>query len=228
MIYKNDSRFIPPYTEHGMACRSQDPIHFEIGARRCQNSTDNPFVCISNEKMDRLFQMSNYRIQFVDNYFNVMNYEQPIVRYVMEIMGGASSDTSASNYINFNNVDMVTHDGYIFDQTNEISSYKFADRVEIVSKIQSLSDKIFFLRLEGQNQIITLDRTYITLQEILANIGGLVKILFLIAKFLNYFHNNFLVKQELFWKVLRSLIDFKRNPIAGSLEITRRRIQSKL
>lgn len=193
-----------------MVSRNQDPIYFEVGARRCVNSTANPVVCLPIEEIDRLLQWSNYRIQFIDNYFDVMNYEEPIVKYVMEIMGGTSADTSAENYINFNNVDMITHDGLIFESKSQLTSYKFIDRVEIVSKKQSINDQIFFLRLEGQNRPITMDRTFITLQEVLANIGGLIKILYILARLMNFLHNSFVIKQELFWKVFRNLVDFKR------------------
>ena len=48
-IPKNDPRYIVPYTEHGMASKSKDPIYFEIGAYRCVNSTTNTNSCLIKE-----------------------------------------------------------------------------------------------------------------------------------------------------------------------------------
>lgn len=213
VVYKNDSRFLPPYTEHGMNSRSKDPIYFEVGGTRCRNSSNNPVICLPNDEIDKLLQWSNYRIHFFDNYFDIMNYEEPVVKYIMEIRGAASESTTASNYINFVNVDLLTHDGLIFDNTKQISSYKFLDRVEIVSKILKEEERemIFFFRLEGQNHPTLYDRTYSTLQEILANIGGLVKILFLMAQIVNNIYNSYVIRRDLFWKVFRHLVDFKKD-----------------
>lgn len=195
-----------------MNSRSADPIYFEVGGKRCQNSSESPIICNSNLEIDKILEDSDYSIQILDNYFDVMNYIEPIVRYTMEIMGRASPLNKAMNYINFNNVELITHDGLVFDTNEQVDSYRFMDRVEIVSKRQGDEDSlIFFLRLEGQNRPIFLDRTYLTLQEVLANNGGLVNILFLFAKFINFFYCNFIVKQDLFWKVFRFLIDFKED-----------------
>lgn len=211
MIYSNDSRFESPFTEHGMSSRSTDPIYFEIGGKRCQNSTNSTTSCVSDEEIDKILEFSDYSIYFLDNYFDVMNYKEPIVRYTMEIMGRSSPENKAMNYINFNNVDLQTHDGLVFDNTEQISSYKFIDRVEIVSKRQDDDNGIFFIRLEGLNRPIFLDRTYLMLQEVLANNGGLLNIIFLLAKCINFFYCNFVFKQDLFWKIFRFLIDFKKS-----------------
>lgn len=218
VIYRNDSRFLSPYTEHGMNSKSKDPIYFEIGGIRCRNSSDSPIVCLPNSEIDQILEWSNYRILFLDNYFDILNYDEPVVKYLMEIRGAASGSTTASNYINFNNVDLITHDGFIFDRTTQISSYKFVDRVEIISKVlkENEDDIIFFFRLEGQNHISLFDRTYVTLQEILANIGGLVKFLFLMSQLINKIYVNYLIKRDLMWKIFRNLLFMKNEEIISS------------
>ena len=76
-----------------------------------------------------------------------MKYEQPVSRYNMQNLCGASLSTISANFINFNNVEFITHDGLIFDKTNNIQSYKFQDRVEKVSNIVNKNDQkliVFF------------------------------------------------------------------------------------
>ena len=55
----------------------------------------------------------------------------------------------------------------------------------------------FFLRFEVKKSPIVSDRTYITLQEVLANIGGLIKIIMIINKFANSLYSHLNIKRNL-------------------------------
>ena len=209
-IPKTDPNFITPYTEHGMSSISQDPIFFQVGARRCVNSTENGNSCLSKEVMDSYLYGGYYQIQFLDNYFDALDYDSPRTKFVEQIAGALGPSQVATNYINFNNVEFVTHDGWLFDRTSSIVSYAFQDRVEIVTSIigGTNDNEVFFFRLEGQNSPIHYERTYITLQEILANIGGLIKVLFIVAKFLLAIYNRMAIKQDLLVLVFSKFISF--------------------
>ena len=82
--------------------------------------------------------------------------------------------------------------------------------MEIVTSIigGTNDNEVFFFRLEGQNSPIHYERTYITLQEILANIGGLIKVLFIVAKFLLAIYNRMAIKQDLLVLVFSKFISF--------------------
>ena len=212
-ILKSDPRYIIPYTEHGMASKSTDPLYFEVGARRCKNSTLNNFSCLSNELMSNLLVDSNYRINLINKMFDTNNYKNPVSSMVQEIRGSVSPSTYSSNYLNLNNVQFKTHNGLMFDNIEVIDSFNFNDRVEIVASIMPggpNEDSIFMFRLEGQNIPVIYERYYTRVQEVLANIGGVVKCIFLIMKFINYFHSTFMKNKRILEDVLLKHLRFDR------------------
>ena len=211
VISKYDPNYIIPFTQHGMSSKKTDPLYFEVGGVRCRNSTSNNFSCLPSEEIDNILVNANYRINMIDNMFDSNNYDNPVTPIIREIMGSASPSTYAANYINLNNVKFVTHDGFLFDNINVIDSFQFNDRVEIVSNVVSGSlneGNIFMFRLEGQNTPVLYERYYIRIQEILANIGGVVKCIFLIAKAFNYFHISLMRKKRVLEEVFSKYITF--------------------
>jgi len=207
-IPKTDPSFIRPYTQHGMSSMSQNPIYFEIDGVQCVNSTANNFSCVSPEDMDQILAIASYTILFADNFFDPSNYHQPVSRYQHLVAGAASPVNLANNYMNINNVEFTTNDGLIFDNSNTISSYIFSDRVEEVEPLTpgDYENTIFYFRMESQNTPIYYDRTYTTLQEQLANIGGMIKVLFLLAKILNDIYAYFSTKPFYLKKVFEAFI----------------------
>ena len=168
------------------------------------------FLTISSLKLNYgFFRFSNYRIHFLDNYYDVSNYDQPVAPFVHETVGGVSPSTSSSSYINFNNVQLTTHDGLIFDEPHTIESFQFQDRVEIVNKYDPnsiMEGNIFMMRLEGQNTPTYYERTYIRLQEVLASIGGMVKALFMMARFVNIIFTFLWTKPLMLKKIFSTFI----------------------
>ena len=211
IIPKNDLRYILPYTEHGMSSKSSDPLYFEVGGNRCKNSSENNNFCLSNDIIDKILINSNYRINLINKMFDTNNYKDPVSSLLQEIRGSASYSTFASNYINLNNIQFKTHNGFMFDNIEVIDSFQFNDRVEIVSSIipgTSDEGRIFMFRLEGQNLPITYERYYSRVQEVLANIGGVIKCIFLLVKFINYFHVSFINKKKILQNVLLKHLKF--------------------
>ena len=211
-VTKLDPIYIPPFTQHGMSSRvSPSQYYFEIDGDRCLNSSWNNFSCASNETIEQILAVSNYRLHFLDNYYDVTNYQEPVLPFLHEIMGASSATTSAQNYINFNDVFCTTHDGLIFDNPHTLQSWSFQDRIEIVNKYDPSTygnGHVFMLRLEGQNTPTYYERTYVRLQEVLASIGGVIKVLFLMARILNSMVNIIKIKPFI---VRRFFNDFFNN-----------------
>lgn len=188
LIYKDDPGFMHPYTIHGMGSKKKNPIFFEIGANRCKNTSENHNKCLPKEEISTMLVGSNYRINFVDNMFDTNNYANPISKFVHQIDGQSSPTNFATNYMNFLTIDFRTHDGLVFDNVNELKSYQFNDRVEIVSPI--LEDgpnmgRVFMFRLGLQNTPKVYERYYIRVQEVMGCAGGVLKFLFFAANILN-------------------------------------------
>ena len=191
-ILKDDPKYEAPYTVHGMGSKSQDPIFFEVGANRCKNTTANNNFCYPDEKIAEMLVGSNYKINFVDNMFDTNNYQQPVAMFVHQIDGQASPNNFAANYMNLLNIQFRTHNGLVFDNIDELESFHFNDRVEIVSSITEGSPyigRIFMFRLELQNTPVVYERYYARVQEVMGSIGGVLKFILVAAKLINYFFN---------------------------------------
>lgn len=200
--------FVYPFIEYGMNSRKNNPIFFEIGAKKCQNSSNTS--CVSDEEIEKIIDTGYYAFSFIDDYFNQMDYANPIKKFGNFINGVTKKGYKSNNYLNFNFVNFVTHDGFIFDKTSEMAAYQFSDRQEFSS--QSNDDIIFSFTVLLQNYPITYDRTYISLQEILANIGGIIKVLFLFAQILNSLYQRFSDDKIFFSNVINKyLCKYEKN-----------------
>lgn len=227
---KGDPNFISPYTAHGMGSKSNDPVFFEVGANRCQNSTDNNNSCYPNEVIEQMLVGSNYKINFIDNMFDTNNYENPINSFVHQIDGQASPNTFAANYMNLLNVEFRTHDGLVFDNVNQLNSFKFNDRVEIVSAITPESPnfhRIFMFRLELQNTPNLYERYYTRLQEVMGSIGGMLKFLLIVSKIMNSFLNFLSEKNRVLRNVVMKFVNIhqmSKNIVNGKIIFSKRNV----
>lgn len=213
-VKKGEPSYVDPYTQHGMGSKSQDPIFFEVGANRCVNSTENNNFCYSNEVISKMLTGSNYKINFIDNMFDTNNYYSPVNSFVHQIDGQASPNNFAANYLNLLNVEFKTHNGLVFDSVEEFGSFRFNDRVEIVSAITDgspLVGRIFMFRLELQNTPGVYERYYTRVQEVMGSIGGVLKFLFVAAKVVNYFINYLGEKKRDLKNILLQYVDFNDN-----------------
>ena len=214
LINKTDPNFISPYTIHGMGSKAQDPIFFEVGANRCVNSSINNNFCYSDDKIGEMLIGSNYKINFIDNMFDTNNYDKPVDSFVHQIDGQASPNNFAANYLNLLNIQFKTHNGLVFDNVDELNSFHFNDRVEIVSSITDGSPnvgRVFMFRLELQNTPIVYERYYTKLQEVLASIGGVLKFLFVAAKVLNQLLNFLSDKKRVLNNVMSHFVRIHHN-----------------
>jgi len=213
LIPKNDSRFIAPYTDFGMESKAKDPINLSINGMQCINSTENNNSCLPSDEIDNILSNAEYRLMFLDNYFNPLDYNKPIVRFAERIVGSVGVGLTSYNYINYDNVKIQTNDGLIFDNIYSMDSYMFEDNVEIIQN-QAIGDNtIFSLILEGENTAQIIERRYVRLQEVLASMGGVFKCLFLFAQIINFSYNRLMIQKNFLKKVYSNFISMKERKI---------------
>ena len=109
-LENTNSQYIPPFSDHGMGSISQDPIYFEVGASRCQNSSLNNNHCLSDDRVSLMIIGSVYKLIFVDNMFDTNNYDKPLSQFVHHIDGQIGPTNFANNFINIFNVRFQTQD----------------------------------------------------------------------------------------------------------------------
>ena len=219
LISKNDSNFVDPYTDYGMESKAKDPINLQIFGNRCVNSSANNNSCLPSNQIDTILQSSEYRLMFIDNYFDPLDYSQPVIRFAQRIVGGTTVGMTSKNYINFENVRIKTNDGLIFDNLHTIDSYQLKDNVEIVQKQDSFDEPVFILTLEGENSALNIERHYVKVQEVLASIGGVFKCLFLFAQMINFSYNQLKIKKGFLKKIYSNFVSLNDDRHTGDCSI---------
>lgn len=207
-IPTSNPNFVYPFIQYGMT--SKNPIFFEMGAKKRKNSTNNS-SCIPSEQIEKIIDTGLYSFSFIDHYINQMDYASPIKKFVNYVNGVTKKGYKSTNILNYNYLNFITHGDFFWDKTSEISGYEFSGRQEFSS--QSNDDIIFSFSVFPQNYPITYDRTYISFQEILANIGGIIKVLFIFAQLLNSLYQKFFNQKILFSNVINKyLCKYRKSP----------------
>ena len=211
-VPQSDPNYITPYMDCGMESLKGDPVYFQVGVKRCVNSTENGNKCLSTEKINTyLGPESLYSVLLKNNNFDPSNYDHPVQEYASLVQGRPSPSTFSDNYLNYVNIFFNTHDGFVLDSVDEMQSYQLKDRVEIVSS--NLVDNefnpiVFQLNFDQENTPTYYERYYLRVQEVLANIGGVLKALMLIAQIVNLFFYSFKEKVSFLTNVVMRFVRF--------------------
>ena len=192
-----DSKFVWPEIAHGTL--NDNSKLYGLYIQKCNNDTLNKilgdgYFCKSETEMNNYFRIGSriMHLYFINNYINVLNYENPNNRFFYRLETPLNKDQYSSNNINFKPVLVETHDGLIADHNQKLISYSY-DRNDVY--IGSNSGKnlyigyCFFLK----NVMEYYKRSYKRLQEVISSIGGINQSISLIAIYLNYLYNSFII-----------------------------------
>jgi hypothetical protein len=155
--------------------------------KMCTNSSDSKVVCKSNEEINNALRGGFFVMNYIDTIFEPINFSAPN-KYIRRDF----YTTMSNNYykeINFffKNMDYMTDKATILEEF-ETNKYLQLDRQTENYDFREISgDEAFLsclLRLSNMKDIYT--RKYTKLQDVIAQVGGLVKGLFVIVKILYF------------------------------------------
>ena len=203
----NNNNFKWPSIEHGMS--SKNPTYYGIIIEKCKNDNlrtiSGKASCENNEKIDNYIFSQVISIYLIDHYSDVLNYKKPFTKYLYSISNMLFPKYFTVNNINFNPSIIKTNNGIILDNTVEELSYFFSqnEKVTMDEEIEITDEEGNELYNENdnklykstgivssyyfwmQNRLQYYERNYKKLQDILSNIGGLSRIVLLVAIFIN-------------------------------------------
>ena len=150
---------------------------------KCRNFS-NYNNCLNQEEIDEYLQSGYVDIFMTDQMIVPKDFKNPTKIYGKNIFDSINGKEYMDYWIYLKRLEVQTDEGIIFDQIVKTSVLSF----EKTSTMKySLLDETFLqviLRISINKDIY--DRTYMKLQEALANVGGMVKIIFTIGEILNY------------------------------------------
>ena len=137
--------------------------------------------CQSPEKIKNTLNSANFAMYMTNLAVDSNNYENPITYYGKQIYTPISSTTL--NYIEllFAHLEFLTDDGYLYENVKETKTLNFVASRQILT----FSDQtVVQLDLKLDKIKTTYKRKYDTIQEVAANIGGVIQAIMIIMNFL--------------------------------------------
>ena len=187
--------FLYPYLIHGTA--NKDNLFYYITIETCRNNSHYNLAyrekyCGTKEEITEFRnKIDGGDLYFIDNYVDVSNYKNPIIKFIQSVSGTMNSIDVPIYHLLFNPLRIITHasvfsDGYYFE-----NSFLF-DVKEPKSREHDEYSIVDFGFWMGNNFEIY-DRAYKKLQNVLADLGGILKIVIFIAQIINYPYHQYVI-----------------------------------
>ena len=210
-----DSNFVWPIIHHGMS--HPDANMYGVIVEKCRNDTlrslSGARVCKTPEYIEEYVYSSYVRFILIDNYADVLNYKNPLTKYLFAVTNGVFSGTFTTNHLNFNPAQVITDNGIFVENIKEEVSYIYSFNEKITSNQDLLiTDDIgnpildengkekykstgiiiaFYFWM--QNNLQLYQRKYQKIQDVLGDIGGLSSIILTIVSVINLLISDFII-----------------------------------
>ena len=209
----NDANFVWPVIKHGSS--NPNTTTYGIIIKKCQNTDFRKKhfeECESEENIDEYIKSLFISFTVVDNYIDVLNYENPINKFLYSITSGISSDSYSTNNVNFFPTLIRSYQGLLMNDYVEEISYSFHQN----SKSNTLSENTkilgsFYFWIQNSQQYY--ERHYKKLTDVFSSIGGSASATFMIAKLINSFITRFIIlldTQELIFNIKKNNYKYKK------------------
>lgn len=189
--------------------------YLAILINRCVNGTG--IICKSKEEIDNQFKNVFIQLLTTDYYFDSKNFLDPGRVYLKSTNIPITSDFYKRTYMYFSNVEYTTDSGMIFEDKSSQKYYH----------TDSMKEQIFFSKEAAftQNTLSEISitvtplkyqyyRTYYKLQQLAADVGGIVKAFTLFFSFANKLIN----QKKLNLKIVNDIFNFKDRNMINSQE----------
>jgi hypothetical protein len=166
---------------------SQNSAILKISFNGCVNKTDNNNACASVVDQKSFINNLYITIYYIDSYINLKSYDQSINHYLSQQTYLLSTELGKSSFITVKNTYINTDSGFVLEQNSDDSVYQIEKiRTDVFTK-----GDIFVLYLESQKITDNYYRKYTKVQDIIANIGGVLKLLLSISSIILSFYSKF-------------------------------------
>lgn len=179
---------------------------------KCINGTG--IVCMPNAKIDELFTNLFISIFFRDSYFENINYTHPEQYYANQFAIPISNTVYKRQYLYLKNINFISDYGLIFEDKQQVNTYQ----------LESMNSELYFTKDAAftPNTIMELSittknikdvyyRSYYKLQNLAADLGGVLKIVLLLFSFFNKMVSERILDNQIYNKLFPSLMLSNKN-----------------
>ena len=189
-------------------CSNPDRTYYGIIMQRCDKAdphlqAQGP-TCKSESEITEIIGKISFNFQIIDHWADMLNYDMPFTKYFYEVTSAMTSSNFIIQHLNFNPANMLTHNGFFFDNQVKEESYFFTQnekqtvtddglRNENSNNTKLTNGCLIGVYFWMQNTLQYYERNYDRIQDILGDIGGISSIVLTIAGVLNVLINNFII-----------------------------------
>lgn len=187
-------------------------IYFSIYT--CRNNTLKPHEkpCKPQEEIENTLTKLFFNIFYESVMVNAKNYTHPMKRIISEDWYVMQASLFKEIDYHFENYVVKTDTGVIFNSDMDVKSSLGFQKIRQDYKVIENDDDndhndnnlIFMFQFYISNKNKIYQRTYIKIQNIFANLGGIIQVTIIVTKF--FF--NFYVKKKFIIKIMNNLFDF--------------------
>ena len=193
----NEPNFRWPNLSRGN--HNPDQTFYSVIVEKCEEDTlqimfGNNQHCKSETEMKEYFSTShNIFFNFIDHSVDMLNYSEPNKKFISRSSKVLDKKHYFINQLNFNPSFIKTHKGFFFEKIEEELSYVY-DRNDVNQNQIGKEKKIYMVyRLLMNNKMQHYERFYKKWQDALSDIGGIAEFINLVAIFINYLYNNYII-----------------------------------
>ena len=209
----NDTNFNYPTLSHGIS--HPNSTYYAIFFQKCINSTLNNNNCKSEEEINNFIShYTSIGINLMNQEIEVLNYRSPFISSFYDLKSGFS-DGFTANHLNFQPLIIQTHDKFFLsNKGNEEMSYVFEqNEVQEWKTEVGIKGCIYFWM---QNKAIIYERYYKRLENVLADAGGIIKIVITFGTWINHIYAKYITYKDVNL-IIRKYIDINENIRATQL-----------
>jgi hypothetical protein len=169
----------------------------------CKNTTSNP-KCASKTDIDKVGNDLFIMAYAVDGYVDLSDYSNPYKQYLQSLLINISPTVIKATHIMMKNTYITTDSGIIMEDIAEQNIYQIeSSKTDVVT-----SPYVFYsYYLESTRITDRYFRRYVKIQDLVANIGGLIRCLFMVSTMLTTFFS----ESKLFLDIANSLYTFTKD-----------------
>ena len=171
---------------------------YGVVVKKCENTSFRLQYfeeCRSENEINEYLRTSFISFTTIDHYVDILNYKNPITKFLFNLNNIVNSDSYIINNLNFYPGLVKSYDNLFFDKSVEQIAYFFHQNSQTTSISQDSKYLCaFFIWLQNTQQYY--ERRYHKLREVLPEIGGYSSAVMMISKFINYLIFRFILLSD--------------------------------
>lgn len=166
--------------------------------------TNHPYICATKEDIDNYISNNSISVNLaiLDNVISFDNYNNPLTPFLSNPYKFLTKEMKISNIMIQQN-QIFTDGGFIFEDYSSINYLKALTLFDDTSLYDESMKQFARLEIYSSNQSLVTYRRYIKIPDILAFVGGILKLVNLLFYYINLKFSQI----SKFWTVINNLYD---------------------